>query len=136
MVTDEATGVVGSRLIHAELTRRILSAAMQVHAHLGPGLLEGIYRACFARQLALDGLAVKQEVSLPISYKGLVLDYSCRADVIVDGTVLIELKAVERLLPIHEAQTLTYLKLSNLPVGLLINFNVPSLKNGFRRFIR
>ena len=109
---------------------------MQVHSNLGPGWLEGVYRVCFARQLMLDDLEVKQEVVLPVSYKGVVLDHSCRTDMIIEDTVLVELKAIERLLPIHEAQTLTYLRLANLSVGLLINFNVASLKYGFRRLIR
>ena len=109
---------------------------MQVHTTLGPGLLESVYRTCLAQQLRLDRLTVRQEVPIPLSYKGVSLDHSCRADMIVEESVLVELKAVERLLPIHQAQTLTYLKLSRLNVGLLINFNVLSLKDGFRRFVR
>jgi GxxExxY protein len=124
------------RLLHADLTRGILAAAMRVHQRLGPGLLEGAYRACFARQLSLDGFCVKREVAIPVRYEGMSVEHGYRADIIVDDAVLVELKAVERLLPIHEAQLLTYLKLADLKVGLLINFNVLHLRHGFMRFVR
>src|SRR6476469_3430507 len=120
----------------AELTRRILGSAICVHRQLGPGLLESTYRACLVGQLELDGFGVRSEVAIPIRYAGSQFESGYRADLVVEGKVLVELKAVERLLPIHEAQTLTYLRHSNLPVGLLINFNVIQLTRGIRRFAR
>jgi GxxExxY protein len=118
-----------------ELTGRIVGAAIEVHRHLGPGLLESAYRACLVDELKAASLHVRSEVALPINYKGRVIEGAYRADLVVEGTVLVELKAVEFILPIHEAQTLTYMRLGNLPVGLLLNFNVPRLKDGIRRFI-
>jgi GxxExxY protein len=117
-------------------TQAILGSAIEVHRALGPGLLESTYRACLMKQLLLDGLVAEQEVAVPICYEGDVLDSGYRADIVVDGTVLVELKAVDSILPIHEAQLLTYLKHSQLRVGLLINFNVRRLMDGVRRFIR
>jgi len=109
---------------------------MRVHRNLGPGLLESAYRSCLARQLALDGLAFEQEVPIPIRYEGLEMQCAYRADIIVDRSVLLELKAVETLLPIHQAQVLAYLRLSGLHLGLLLNFNAVTLKDGIRRFVR
>ena len=123
-------------LVCADLTQQILAGAMEVHRCLGPGLLESTYRTCLRRQLELDGLEVASEVPIAIHYRGLRIEASYRADLVVQDTVLVELKAVERLLPIHESQVLTYLKLCNLRVGLLLNFNVTSLKHGLRRFVR
>jgi GxxExxY protein len=122
--------------VFPELTRRILGSAIEVHRELGPGLLESTYRVCLVHQLLLEGHDVKQEVPIPITYKGSIVDASFRADLIVDDAALLELKAVEKLLPLHEAQTLTYMKLCNLRIGLLLNFNVRSLKDGIRRFVR
>ena len=119
-----------------DLTRPIIGSAISVHRELGPGLLEGTYRACFLMQLAADGLAARHEVPIPLRYKGFPLDVGYRADVIVGESVLVELKAVEALLPVHEAQVLSYLKHAGLRVGLLINFNVPQLIKGVRRFVR
>lgn len=120
-------------LIHEELTRKIIGAAIEVHRALGPGLLESAYQVCLARELTLQGIPFESEVLIPVVYKGVNLDAGYRADLIVDGKVVIELKAVESLLPVHEAQLLTYLKLTNCKVGLLINFNVPVLKDGIIR---
>lgn len=120
---------------YAEVTWKILGAAIEVHRHLGPGLLEGTYRVCLAQQLRDDGLEVQAEVEVPIRYKDRLTGSRYRADIVVARSVLLELKAVEILLPVHSAQMLTYLKLTSLPVGLLINFNVPRLKQGIRRFI-
>ncbi len=120
-------------LIHEELTRKIIGAAIEVHRALGPGLLESAYQVCLARELTLQGIPFESEVPIPVVYKGVNLDAGYRADLIVDGKVVIELKAVESLLPVHEAQLLTYLKLTNCKVGLLINFNVPVLKDGIIR---
>ena len=117
-------------------THAILGSAIEVHRALGPGLLESTYRACLMKQLRLDGMSAVQEVGIPIHYKGDILDSGYRADIIVDDTVLVELKSVDTLLPIHEAQLLTYLKHSQLRVGLLINFNVRRLMDGVRRMIR
>lgn len=117
-------------------THAILGSAIEVHRALGPGLLESTYRACLMRQLLLDGLIAEQEVAVPIHYKGDVLDSGYRADIVVDSAVLVELKTVDAILPIHEAQLLTYLKHSQLRVGLLINFNVRRLMDGVRRLIR
>ena len=118
------------------LTKAVVGSAIAVHGELGPGLLEGTYRACLLRQLALDGLSARHEVPVPISYKGYTVDFGYRADIIVEDKLLLELKAVEAVLPVHEAQLLTYLKHSGLRVGLLMNFNVPRLVNGLRRFVR
>jgi GxxExxY protein len=120
----------------AELTHAIVGSAITVHRELGPGLLEGTYRTCLLGQLAADGLSARHEVPIPLQYKGMNLNFAYRADVIVEDLVLIELKALEALLPIHEAQILTYLKHSNLRVGLLMNFNTTRLVNGIRRFAR
>jgi len=118
------------------LSRQIIGCAMHVHRNLGPGLLESAYRSCLARQLALDGLDFEQEVPISIRYEGMEIGCAYRADIIVRRSVLLELKSVERLLPIHEAQALTYLRLSQLPIGLLLNFNAVRLKDGIRRFVR
>lgn len=118
--------------IRAELTRPIIGAAIEVHRALGPGLMESIYEECMCHELALHGIEFKRQLTIPISYKDLKLDCNCRADLII-GDVIVELKAVEGILPIHEAQLLTYMKLLNKPVGLLINFNVPILKDGIKR---
>ena len=119
-----------------ELTKTVIGSAIEVHRELGPGLLEGTYRACLLRQLRLDGMQARAEIPIPIVYKGERTDFGYRADIVVEDRVLLELKAVETLLPVHEAQVLTYLKHSKLRVGLLLNFNVALLKNGIRRFVR
>src|SRR5438132_8926810 len=108
---------------------------MSVHRELGPGLLENAYRACLLRQLQLGGLAATTEIRIPFTYRGAQVDCGYRADIIVPDQVLLELKTVERLLPIHDAQMLTYLKLSGLRVGLLINFNSINLRHGLRRLV-
>jgi GxxExxY protein len=123
-------------LICGDITRRILGSAIKVHRGLGPGLLESAYRACLMRQLELDGIAARREMPIAITYEGLRVESAYRADLIVEDAVLVELKAVETLLPVHQAQVLTYLKLSGLRVGLLLNFNAPSLRQGVRRFVR
>ena len=119
-----------------ELTRAIIGSAISVHRRLGPGLLEGTYRACLLKQLATDGLDARSEVPMPMIYDGVTLDVGYRADIVVGDRVLLELKSVEMLLPVHEAQVLTYLKHSGLRVGLLMNFNVRRLVDGVRRFVR
>ena len=124
-----------TELLHADLTQDILGCAIEVHRNLGPGLLENAYRVCLRDELAAHGLPCKQEVPISIRYKERMLETGYRADMIVDGRIMLELKAVDELLPIHEAQLLTYLRLSQLRVGLLINFNVRMLKHGIRRFV-
>ena len=122
--------------VEFDLTERILSSSLDVHRELGPGLLESTYRACLLHQLRLDGLKAESEVPIRLDYKGLAIDCVHRADLVVEARVVVELKAVEHLLPVHEAQLLTYLKLSGLRVGLLLNFNVRRLQDGLRRLIR
>lgn len=118
-----------------ELTRRIIGSAMEVHRALGPGLLESSYEVCLTHELNSMGLRFEHQKSLPISYKGIQLDCGYRLDIVVENTVVVELKSVETLLPIHHAQLLTYLKLSDYKVGLLINFNVKLLKDGIKRIL-
>jgi GxxExxY protein len=114
-------------------TAPIIGAAIEVHRQLGPGLLESAYEQCLCHELHLRGLVFKCQVNLPISYKGLNLDCGYKIDLIVADEVIVELKSVERILPVHEAQLLTYMKLAAKPVGLLINFNVPLLMQGIIR---
>jgi len=111
----------------------IIGAFIEVHRHLGPGLLESAYERCLTYELTLRGLPFERQVALPVHYKGVRISCGYRIDLVVDGHFLIELKSVERLQPVHVAQVLTYLKLTRLPVGLLVNFNVPVLKHGLRR---
>ncbi len=111
----------------------IIGAAIEVHRALGPGLLESAYEKCLCRELTLRQIPFERQRPLPVEYKGVRLDCGYRLDLLVADTVVVEIKAVERLLPIHEAQLLTYLKLGGWKVGLLINFNVPVLKQGIRR---
>jgi GxxExxY protein len=118
-----------------ELTEKVIGAAIEVHRLLGPGLLESAYEGCLAHQLSLDNISFERQVPLPIIYKSLQLDCGYRLDFLVEKTVVLELKAVDSLQPIHEAQLLTYLKLGGWPIGLLINFNVPVLKKGIKRMV-
>lgn len=119
-----------------EITGVIVDAAMKVHTALGAGLLESAYEACLKYELIKRGLKVLSQVEMPVVYDGVRLDVGYRLDLLVEDLVIVELKAVERLLPIHESQLHSYLKLSGLPVGLLINFNVQHLKNGIKRIIK
>ena len=115
------------------LTHEIIGAAIDVHRHLGPGLLESAYRECLCHELCLRGVDFRRELNLPLHYKGIKLDCGYRVDVLVADLVLVELKAIQVLAPVHEAQLLTYLRLGGWSAGLLINFNVPVLKDGIRR---
>jgi len=117
-----------------DLTYRILGSAMKVHRALGPGLLEKTYRRCLEHELKAEGMQVACEVQVDIQYGGLLLEAAYFADLVIEGKVLLELKAVDQLLPVHSMQVVTYLKLAGLPVGLLINFNESRLTNGLRRF--
>jgi iron complex transport system substrate-binding protein len=112
-----------------------VQAAFEVHLELGPGLLETAYEACFCRELEVRGLSYQSQLPIPLEYKGRLVEVGFRADVIMEHRLLIELKAVEALLPIHRAQVITYLKLLKLPLGLLINFNEVLIKNGIRRIL-
>jgi len=116
-----------------ELTEKIIGAAIEVHRHVGPGLLESVYEALLAYELGQQGLAVERQKALPLTYKGLSFEEGYRLDLVVAGTVIVELKCVDAILPIHEAQLLSYLKLTGLKTGLLINFKVPVLVQGVKR---
>ena len=118
-----------------EVTEKIIGAAIEVHRHLGPGLLESAYEQCLCHELSLVGLRFERQVPLPVSYKGLRLDCAYRLDLLVSNLVIVEIKATDDLSPIHQAQLLTYLKATGKQVGLLLNFNVPVLKDGIRRVI-
>ena len=116
-----------------QITEKVIGAAMKVHSALGPGLLESAYQACLFRELEKQGLAVLSEVVLPVVYDGETIDVGYRMDLLVEDQVVLELKAVDQVLPIHEAQLITYLKLSGHKIGLLINFNVLHLRDGITR---
>jgi GxxExxY protein len=113
----------------------ILKASISVHSEMGPGLLESVYQHCLIRELDERGLAIKTLLQVPLSYKGHLLNKDYIIDFLVEDEIILELKAVEGILPVHEAQLLSYLKLSSKRLGLLINFNVPLIKNGFRRIV-
>ncbi len=118
-----------------ELSKTIIGAAIEVHRHLGPGLLESAYEEALAREISIQGIPFKRQVSLPLMYKGVRLDCGYRLDLLVDDCVIVELKSIDSFAPIHEAQALTYLKLANCKLCLLINFNVPLLKDGVKRVV-
>ena len=118
------------------IARRIYECAFRVHSNLGPGLLESVYAGCLAHEIAKSGLAFRREVGLPVVYEDVRFEAGYRLDFLVEECVIVEIKAVEGLHPVHVAQLLTYLKLSERRVGLLINFNVPVLKEGVKRLVR
>ncbi|MBE9488916.1 MAG: GxxExxY protein [Bacteroidetes bacterium] len=118
-----------------ELTQKIIGCANEVHKALGPGLLESAYQECLLFELKLKGLKVEKEIALPIIYKDIKLDHGYRIDLLVENKIVIELKTVECFTDVHFAQILTYMKLGNYPLGLLINFHTKLLKNGIKRFI-
>lgn len=124
-----------SKLLDRELTALIIGAAIEVHRQLGPGLLESAYEECLCREMKLQGIGLERQRPLPLEYKGAKLDCGYRLDLVVEGRVVVEVKAVDALAPVHDAQLLTYLRLTGLKVGLLINFNVPVLKSGIRRLV-
>jgi GxxExxY protein len=117
------------------ITKEIIGAAIEVHKHLGPGLLESAYEECLVYELLQKGYKIERQKAVPVVYKEIVLDYGYRIDILVENKVLLELKSVEALAPVHEAQILTYMKFSEKKIGLLINFNVTVLKNGLKRFV-
>lgn len=118
-----------------EITRQILDASISVHKIMGPGLLESVYELCLMKELQLRRMGVQRQVPIPLTYKGYELSKDYFIDLLVENEVIVELKAVEALLPVHEAQLISYLKLADKKVGLLINFNVILLKDGFKRFV-
>ena len=117
------------------LTELVIGAAIEVHRIMGPGLLESIYQQCMEEELRLRGCPVEPQAKMPLRYKGIVLGDDLKIDLFFPGHLVVELKAVEKILPVHEAQLLTYLRLSKTHVGLLINFNVPVLVNGLKRMV-
>jgi GxxExxY protein len=118
-----------------ELSKRVIGCAIEVHRTLGPGLLESTYEQCLAHEFTLNGMAFKLQWPLPVEYKGIRLDCGYRVDILVEDTLVLELKCVEQIKDIHEAQLLTYMKLAGTGIGLLINFNVRRLRDGIKRFV-
>jgi GxxExxY protein len=118
-----------------ELSNQVIGCALEVHKQIGPGLLESAYEQCLAHELSLSEFGFQRQVPLPVTYKNIKLDCGYRLDFLVEDTLVVELKSVERILPLYKAQILSYMRLANIPVGLLINFNVMLLKDGIRRFV-
>jgi len=118
-----------------EVTEKVIGCGIEVHRALGPGLLESIYEECLAMELRLRGLSFERQICIPLTYKGQPVSIDLRIDLLVEQSVIVELKAIETVLPIHDAQLLTYLRLTGKAVGLLINFNVPLLRDGIRRLV-
>jgi len=118
-----------------QISRRVIGAAIEVHRHLGPGLLESAYQSCLVFELKQLGFQVEEQKPLPVVYKEVTLDCGYRLDLVVENEIIVKIKAVEKLLPIHEAQLLSYLRLSNKRIGLLMNFHVPVLKSGLKRIV-
>lgn len=117
------------------LSKEILDASIVVHREMGPGLLESVYQQCLVKELSLRGITLSTMVPIPLKYKGYILNKDYVIDILVEDEIIVELKAAEVILPVHEAQIISYLKLADKRLGLLINFNVPLLKDGFRRFV-
>jgi GxxExxY protein len=122
-------------LICGELMERVIGLAIKLHRRLGPGLLESVYEECLCFELEQAGIADRRQVPVPVVYERVTLEAGCRADIVVKQELILEIKAIERLLPVHEAQLLTYLKMGGYRVGLLLNFNAARLKDGLRRFV-
>ena len=119
--------------VHDATARQIVDAAFAVHSALGPGLLESVYEQCLVHELTSRDQKIARQVTLPIQYRGMTIEAGLRLDMLVNELVIVEVKAIERLLPVHEAQLLTYLKLAQKRLGILVNFNVPLIKDGIRR---
>ncbi|MGD8372340.1 MAG: GxxExxY protein [Syntrophobacterales bacterium] len=117
------------------LSHRVIGCALEVHRHLGPGLLESTYEQCLAHEMKMASIPFKLQCPMPVQYRGIKLDCGYRIDLLVDDRIIIELKSVDRVLPIHQAQLLTYMKLSGMPIGLLLNFNVKYMKSGIKRMV-
>ena len=122
-------------MIYEKITEPVIQAAIEVHENLGPGLLESAYEQCLAYELRQKGIKFKLQHALPVEYRGIKLDCGYRIDVLIEDHLIIDLKSVDRIFPIHEAQILTYMKLAKVKVGLLINFNVLRVKEGIKRFV-
>lgn len=135
MLETQSKGAIEKTYYDAELTELIIGCAIQVHNALGPGLLESVYEACLAFEILKLGLSVERQKQLQVLYKGMTLDEGFRLDLLIENKIIIELKCVEKILPIHEAQLFTYLKLSGMKTGLLINFYTKLLKDGIRRIV-
>ena len=123
------------RILNGDVTGRVIGAAIEVHRALGPGLLESAYQECLCRELTLRHVPFARQVPLPLEYKGVVLDCSYRLDLLVQSGLVVEIKSVSAIEPVHEAQILTYMRLGGWQLGLLLNFNVARLKDGIRRMI-
>lgn len=121
---------------HDRLAKEVVDAALVVHRTLGPGLLESVYEACLCYELTKRGVGVQRQVTLPVVYDSVRIEAGLKLDILVEELVIVELKAVEQMLPLFDAQLLTYLKLANKRLGLLINFNVPRIKDGIKRLVR
>ena len=132
MISESAAA---PKLRYEELTEKILGAAIEVHKALGPGLLESAYEECLCHELSLRGIRFERQVIVPVIYKGVNLDCGYKLDLLIENTVILELKCVDRITSIHEAQLLTYMKLLSKPVGFIINFNVPLLRAGIVRLV-
>ena len=141
-MTHGGRGGLGGRgdgengLAAGDLTRRVIGLAMKVHTFIGPGVYEGIYEDCLCHEMGRNGIPFRRQVELPLIYEGLRFARTYRADVIVDGIIVLEIKSIDQILRVHETQILTYLRLSGCQVGLLLNFNTVLLKDGLRRFIQ
>ena len=122
-------------MIYGDLSKKIIGAAIEVHRHLGPGLLESVYQAALDYELRLAGIKSEREVPIPVVYKGLILEVGFRADIIVEDRIIIELKATDGISKLHKKQLLTYLKAANMRLGLLFNFNETTLMDGFERLV-
>ncbi len=118
-----------------ELSNKVIAAAMAVHSELGPGLLESMYQECFVRELEANGLRVRREVPVPVRYRGVLLQREYRIDLLVENRLIVEVKAIERMTELHRSQLRTYLRVSGIPVGLLLNFNVQRLRDGIQRAV-
>lgn len=118
-----------------ELSHRVIGCGLEVHKHLGPGLLESTYEQCLAHELSQAGIGFKLQQPMPVAYKGILLDCGYRVDLLVEDRMILELKSVDKLLPIHEAQLLTYMKLARVSIGFLMNFNVKQFKDGMKRMV-
>jgi GxxExxY protein len=122
-------------LTGSALTEKVIGLAIKVHKQLGPGLLESVYEECLCFELADAGLTCRRQVAIPVTYRGIALDAGFRADILVDRDLIIEIKSTDALLRVHEAQVLTYLRMTGRKIGLLMNFNTVRLKDGLRRFV-
>lgn len=133
--TENGVDHMPTKLILSDLAGSVLGAAIEVHRELGPGLLESAYERCLVHELAGRGIGCRAQVALPVIYKGVEIECGYRLDILVEETLILEIKSVDRLMPIHEAQILTYLRLARLRQGFLINFNVGRVKDGIRSFV-